>query len=204
MQPIAATPYPLTWPSAYPRSDRRCDHGNYRWSQVTIAEGADRVRHALSLLRVRRDDIVISTNVPLAANGSPRSNFLMVNDPGVAVYFRRTDGKDYVLARDYYRTVGQNLNSLGMALEALSQLERHGGDLLVERAFTGFVAALPMPRIREWREVLGAESAVTIDDVRSAYRAAALKHHPDHGGSTDAMAEVNEAWEKAQREMGAT
>ena len=36
----------------------------------------------------------------------------------------------------------------------------------------------------------------TLDELRKAYRAAAFAAHPDHGGSTEAMQEVNAAYEK--------
>lgn len=36
----------------------------------------------------------------------------------------------------------------------------------------------------------------SLDELRKAYRAAAFAAHPDHGGSTEAMQEVNAAYEK--------
>ena len=40
------------------------------------------------------------------------------------------------------------------------------------------------------------ENITTLDELRKAYRAAAFAAHPDHGGSTEAMQEVNAAYEK--------
>lgn len=37
----------------------------------------------------------------------------------------------------------------------------------------------------------------TLDDLKKAYKAAAMKHHPDVGGSTVAMQQINAAY--AQR-----
>jgi hypothetical protein len=38
----------------------------------------------------------------------------------------------------------------------------------------------------------------TKKDVKAAYRAAAMKHHPDRGGNPEKMKAVNEAWSRAQ------
>ena len=36
----------------------------------------------------------------------------------------------------------------------------------------------------------------TLDELKKAYKAAAMKHHPDVGGSTEAMQEINAAYER--------
>jgi hypothetical protein len=48
-----------------------------------------------------------------------------------------------VMARDGFSSVAGNLRSLAMAIEGLRQLERHGGSLVLERAFEGFRAIAP-------------------------------------------------------------
>lgn len=40
------------------------------------------------------------------------------------------------------------------------------------------------------------EKITSLDELRKAYRAAAMKAHPDHGGSTESMQAVNAAYEK--------
>lgn len=42
---------------------------------------------------------------------------------------------------------------------------------------------------------------ITLDRVKSAYRSLALKWHPDRGGSNQAMAALNEFYEKLTTEM---
>jgi hypothetical protein len=42
-------------------------------------------------------------------------------------------------------------------------------------------------------EVLGLTEGATADDVRSARRALAREHHPDHGGDAHTMAQINQA-----------
>lgn len=39
------------------------------------------------------------------------------------------------------------------------------------------------------------------DAMQKAYRAAALTHHPDRGGSMDKMSALNAAWERLQKEI---
>lgn len=43
-------------------------------------------------------------------------------------------------------------------------------------------------------EVLGVASSASVEEIRSAYRTAARRRHPDSGGSVDAMQRLNEAW----------
>ncbi len=42
-----------------------------------------------------------------------------------------------------------------------------------------------------------------LDELRKAYRAAAMKAHPDHGGSVEEMQRVNAAYEKRFEELKA-
>jgi len=42
--------------------------------------------------------------------------------------------------------------------------------------------------------VLGVRPGATRDEIRSAYRALAMQHHPDHGGSVEKMREINLAY----------
>jgi len=98
-----------------------------------------------------------------------------------------------------------NIAALTATIEAMRAIERHGGAIVLERAFTGFTA-LPAPIVagmkRHWREVLGVEptGTVTAADVRQLYRHWASLHHPDKGGSTEKMAELNQAREDALKE----
>lgn len=44
-------------------------------------------------------------------------------------------------------------------------------------------------------KVLGLNDPVTPDEIRAAYRRAALQHHPDRGGKEETMVQVNLAYE---------
>jgi DnaJ-domain-containing protein 1 len=42
--------------------------------------------------------------------------------------------------------------------------------------------------------VLGVRPGATREEIRSAYRALAMRHHPDHGGDAEKMRSINEAY----------
>lgn len=47
---------------------------------------------------------------------------------------------------------------------------------------------------RDYYEILHVQPSADPDVVAAAFRALARKHHPDRGGATERMAELNEAW----------
>ena len=47
-------------------------------------------------------------------------------------------------------------------------------------------------------EVLGIQPGATKDEIRAAYKRAAMKHHPDRGGSPKAFQDVQEAYTALQ------
>lgn len=57
------------------------------------------------------------------------------------------------------------------------------------------------PRLH-WSAVLGTSLPCSADDVRSAFRAQALKVHPDRGGSEQAFVRLKAAYDLALREIG--
>jgi hypothetical protein len=219
MSPIPA--FPLQWPTGwkrtpsgergYARFGKASRHSNHSgWTpgrNLTIAEGVERVRQQLSMMRVRDHDLVISTNLTLRLDGWPRSDQKEPADPGVAVYWR--DGADMrCMAIDRYARVADNLAAIAATLDAMRAIERHGGAEILDRAFTGF-AALPAPTsARSWRDVLdvpegSGNRADQLARARMHYRASAAANHPDKGGDPAVMAEFNVAWEAAQRELQA-
>lgn len=59
----------------------------------------------------------------------------------------------------------------------------------------------PPPRLH-WSAVLGTSLPCSADDVRSAFRAQALKVHPDRGGSEQAFVRLKAAYDCALRDVG--
>lgn len=47
-------------------------------------------------------------------------------------------------------------------------------------------------------KVLGVSPGATNDEIRAAYRRAAMKHHPDRGGSLEAFQAVQDAYAALQ------
>jgi hypothetical protein len=198
--------YPLAWPSGWRRTSahlrsRARFHklervasqtpGSYyeRKSDLTIAGAIDRLAKALQAIGAWTTETVISTNLELRNDGLPRSGQRAPDDPGASVYWRK--GKETrCMAIDRYDRVQDNLAAIAATLEAMRLIDRHGGAEILDRAFTGFVA-LPQPE--QWWQVLGVHSRATRNEIDAAYRALAMKHHPDRGGSDHEMARVNAA-----------
>ena len=207
--------HPLTWPGGWRRTPatarahahfgRRTRSSGQSWSSkrdLTIAESIDRVLSELERFGFGRDDIVISTNLPVRLDGLPRSDARNPDDPGAAVYWQERAGARRVIAIDQYLRVADNLAAIAATLEAMRAIERHGSAQILERAFTGF-AALPAPEARGWRQVMGLNELETdIVVIRAAFRKLAAERHPDRlTGSHDDMAELNAALAAAEKEL---
>lgn len=190
-----ADAYPLTWPSGFPRADRRLG-GAFKTS---LAGALDNVESSLRLFasdsEKKIEGLVISSNVTL---GQQRPV-----DPGVAVWFV-WDGIQVCIPIDRYAKVEANLQAIHHVIEARRTELRHGGLAIVRATFTGF-RALPAPGQttgRSWREVLEAEEGDTLESVKARYRKLSNKRHPDkQGGSQEAMSELNWAWAQAQEAL---
>lgn len=214
----AVQAYPLAWPEGWPRhkgardSDRRFaggdtyegygDQRKYVGRKApTVFKSNRRLRQELSRLGAK--NIVVSTNLELKQDGEPYSNRRAPSDPGVAVYFSHK-GKQLVMAQDRFDSVAGNLRSLGLAIDALRQLERHGGGTMMERAFQGFAALTPPSWKKPWREVFGLkpDQVVSAVDLPRLYREKAKFRHPDNGGDDNLMAELNVAYDEAKLECG--
>jgi len=194
--------FPLQWPEGWPRtpaSKRESDRRFYGRYGLPMGRARDRLLAELTALGAR--NVVVSSNVALRRDGLPYSEQRRLDDPGVAVYFTLRD-RPLVMARDAFVSIAGNMRSLTLAVEAMRQLERHGGSTMMERAFAGF-AALPAPGQRKpWRQVFGVDPEWT-GDIAALYREKAKARHPDAGGSDTLMAELNVAYADARRELQA-
>lgn len=190
--------YPLYWPEGWPRTES---------TKIKQARFGDRsvfqARRFLSeeVRRFGGRDLIISSNLELKLDGTPRSNQRQPADRGVAIYFKRV-GIDMALACDVYSTVEDNLWALCRTLEALRQIERDGSPALINRAFRGF-AALPDPDARQWWDVLGVERTAKNEEIRAAYLRLAKLHHPDAGGDAAMFDQVTKAYNLAIGNRGA-
>jgi hypothetical protein len=189
--------YPLAWPENWPRIkvDKRKSHSPF---STTF----DKARRDLldELRRLGARNVVISSWLPLRQDGQPRADVARrrIEDPGVAVYFELR-GRPMVMARDAYWNIHDNIRSIGLAIEHLRGLERHGGAVMMERAFEGF-AALPPPAKSDHWSTLGIRPTKDLDEIAAAFRLRAKDLHPDRGGDAAAMAELLDARSAAIRE----
>lgn len=205
--------YPLQWPAGWRRTPpgaqahgrfgkrQQRDSGYAMLRDVTVADAVTRVREELRRMRISDQDIVISTNLRLRLDGFPRSDQAEPQDRGAAVYWIDRTGATRCMAIDGYYRVADNLAAIAATLEAMRAIDRHGGAEILERAFTGFTA-LPAPL--DWRAVLGFDpgSRPSREDVDLAYRRLASQLHPDKGGYSDAMADLNAARDAAREALG--
>lgn len=181
--------YPLQWPQGRPRTPeyhRRAGQFRKDARNITVREAIVRLQAELD--RLDAAHFVLSSNLILNLDGSPRSGQPQPSDPGVALYFQ-LNGKPHCLPCDTYSRAEQNIAAIAKHLEATRAIERYGVATLTEM-FAGFTA-LPAPKA--WWQILGVGPNATPNEIRSAHRAAASKAHPDTGGSHAAMAELNAA-----------
>lgn len=204
--------YPLHWPEGWPRTAPGRRTHNWQLKRATFDSARRDLYNELRLLKA--NGIVLSTSIPLRIDGGHYATQRPVDgDPGIAVYFTLRV-KQMAMARDCYDNTAQNLRSLGMAVEHLRGLERHGGAQMLERAFAGF-AQLPPPGgsadvgMVYWRRELGLTEIATSGLARSdllvlaeaRHREKAKLAHPDQGGDAIQMIRLNMAIKQARDEL---
>jgi hypothetical protein len=189
--------FPLTWPITQPRTPP----AKRRRSKFKVTFGDARSFLLAEVDRLGGYNAILSTNVPLRRDGLPYADG-DPGDPGAAIYFKM-DSKPYVIACDSYESLRENVRALGLTIEALRTIERHGSTSMMEQAFTGFLA-LPPPRPLDppWWESLGVEAHTPTEQVRAARQVLIEQHHPDRGGDHDVMAQINRAWDTFCKERG--
>lgn len=172
-------PYPLSWPIAQPRIPAyRRKHSRFKVATRVSVWAILRTE----LGRFSARFIVITSNVPLRPSGSPYAGAGRLPDPGVAVYFERTQ-QPYAIACDRYYRVEENVCALTATLDAMRRIERHGSGHLLAQALSGFAE---LPAAPNWWAVLGLPAAPADQRAASrALRAQLGNAHPDRGGSME-------------------
>lgn len=175
---------PLNWPDGWPRTVAHNREAGWQFKDV-VAGG---VRNRVTLDTARRK---LTHQLVLLRAGAPVLSMSRgETEPGVALYFTM-NGRQMAMASDRFDNRAANTRSLGLAIEAMRQLERHGGGAMVERAFSGF-AALPPPRTC-W-QILGLEPGASQDAIRKAFKDKASQSGA--GGNID-MGELVKARDQA-------
>lgn len=185
--------YPLSWPQGFPRS-KASEWGRFRTSFSDARANVEK-----ELARFAKDSRKVISNVIISSNvtigGEPPV------DAGVAVWFT-WDDMQVCIPVDRYSQAAHNLQAISLIIEARRVELRHGTLALVRATFQGFTA-LPPPRGKHWSEILGIKPSATKADVEAAYRRRARDLHPDAGGDTAEMAELNNARATALQELAA-
>ncbi len=196
--------YPLHWPPGVPRTPegqrqrarfsaaRQTAHGYRSQQSLSLSEASDRLRTELDRLGAVNE--VVSTNLTLRLDGWPRAGQRTPEDPGVAVYWLQATLNGYHEQRcipcDRWDRIPDNIAAVAAAIGALRGLDRWVNDHAVNAAFSGFAALPHAPDpVDHWREVLELTglNVVTVDDVNSAFNRLSRIHHPDRGGTDEAM-----------------
>lgn len=198
----------LRWPQGRPRtaagsrrygrfSTSKTTEGGWRRSDsITVAQALSRLEDELQRLGARYSNL--THDMERRLDGAPRSGAKEPADPGVAVYFD-LKGDEIALACDTYTSVAQNIAALAAHIEATRKIERHGVASAREM-FHAFLA-LPAPGVKRscW-DILGLSPTADREAIKAAFRRRAKNLHSDHGGSDDAMAELNVAYQEALRD----
>lgn len=210
---VNETRYPLCWPKDWKRTQGRtraqfgkaprargADVQTYvPKSRLSIEDSFRRIEYEMERFGVDLHTVLVSTNLRTNMRGMPTGATGEPSDPGVAVYWN-LKGKSQCMAIDRYDRVADNLAAVAATLEALRAIERHGGGSILERAFLGFAQ---LPAALDWRAILciHPQTNVTEEIIDNAFKALAIRRHPDKGGSTEMMAELNRARGDALAEL---
>lgn len=194
--------YPLHWPAGFPRWKSGRAGGAFRTNFDTALSNVRKSLEAFAKDSGKKiEQPVLSSNIdmnPLTANTGKRPS-----DPGVAVWFT-WDGLQVCIPVDRYDSPAANLQAIHHIIEARRTELRHGTLALVRATFTGF-QALPAPAGQHWRDVLGLDSvppaSISRATIENKYRDLARERHPDKGGTSEQMAQLNNARETALREI---
>lgn len=125
---------------------------------------------------------------------------------GVKVVFDRA-GKRYIRECNKYENSLDNLRVIGLQIDYLYRaLEVYAEDIVessfdieFDRIFNGFLATPDDTALllgdgkSPWWEVLGVKETASREDIRNAFRALSLVHHPDRGGKDEDFKRINEA-----------
>lgn len=195
MDPRNPTRFPLCWPDGH----RRTPPGRRQRSQFSVTPGRSIDGILYEIERLGGRDSIISSDMPVRADGLPRAGRRLPEDPGVAVYWVQA-GRSHAIACDRWDRWDANLRALNLTLESMRAIERYGSTEIMDRIFRGFQALPPAPD--DWRAVLGiASGPVDRATVDRAFRHKARSAHPDNGGSQSEMVRLTGARAAALAEL---
>lgn len=126
-----------------------------------------------------------------------RANYQDVETRRVVVRWTTRAGQPMRLEMADQDRAVDNFRVLYLAINAMRLNEKRGIGRVMQEAYAQLAA--PAKQRDPW-EVLGLRPGASADEIEAMYRVKAKAAHPDSGGSTEAMAELNEARERAKQE----
>ena len=111
----------------------------------------------------------------------------------VTVTFTKKD-RPVVLSLDTQDTPAKNLRALFLCIDGMRMMDVRGVGQIAQNAYRQ-LAGPSEPVKRDPYEVLGVRPDAPMEVIEASYKVLAKRAHPDIGGTNDAMAELNEAFE---------
>lgn len=226
MSLLTIQPYPLAWPTAYPRTQPHHRHA----AQFPTTFQQARWDVLGELMRFHAQDIVLSTNLRVNEQNEPVYDH-EPDDPGVAIWFKiRKTGlpgaplEQMAIACDRWATVHLNIGALAATMQGLRGMYRFGTTHVLDAMIAGlsvppeahvspeeeFDDYEPEPDtdgpVANWWHVFGFShpAEASRDEVEKRYRQRVKQAHPDVGGDPEAMRIFNAAIKQARAHFAPT
>lgn len=184
--------YPLAWPVGQPRT-RYPKSSNF--SNHTVTQTHKEITRQLKLMGAR--NIVVSTNIPLKQDGTPRADYQRrtIEDKGIAIHFIY-NGNQRCMACDKWDTIEDNLWAMALSLDSMRGLERWGVSDILNRAFEGFKAITEVSSAISYWDVLDMEPTKDETTIRARYKELVTKTR----GDETALRDLNVARDEALKQ----
>lgn len=179
---------------------KRCINRRFSRFDSSWGKTLDLLEAELRHLRAR--DITIEIDLEprdIRNDGWPRSS-ASPRTPAVIVSCETSHGR-MALPCDRYLDWKDNIRAIALSLQALRAVDRYGVTQLAEQ-YRGWTQIAPSSNDDDPVAVIARFAGLAMDaarrDLRAAFRAAARKVHPDHGGSTVDFVKLQRAFEDVQ------
>lgn len=181
------TAYPLCWPAGWPATEKtKRERAKF---MTTLPAALKKLQKETELLG--GNGLLLSSNYTLGMENPA--------EPGVVAYFKY-EGVDVAIPCDRWLRIEWNVHAIALTIEAMRGMERWGAKHMIKAMFSGF-KLLGAPSGKHWTSFFGPSTGATLDTIKAAYRELSFKVHPDRGGSDQAQAELNAAYQQALRDF---
>lgn len=184
--------YPLHWPPSRARTPQH-DRKAKRWN-ANLRSAQQDLTNECHMAGIH--DFALSLGIQPGTRA--------VDDVGAVLWFMQNVSGAWhasFYACDAFRDPAENVKAIAMTIQRLRLIEDYGA-YTAEQAMRGAAYdALPPPEAppRNWWEVLEVTPTTPRAVIDAAFKALAKQRHPDTaGGSTEAMQELQRAYEEAK------